>query len=146
MPKRIARDLGGPRRASRHVRERASAEGSELARVRRTLEERGLAPRKRFGQNFLIHAEAAERIGEHSRVREDDVAVEIGPGLGALTARIAARARRLVAVELDAGLAEFLREEFAEWGKVEIEEADFLEVDLTAIAHAHGGERVAVVG
>ena len=145
-PSRIGRDVGNTRRVSAYIREKASAEGSELARVKRTLTERGLSPRRRFGQNFLIREELAERIVEHCRLRDDDVAVEIGPGAGALTLRIATRVRQLIAVEKDAGLAEYLREEMAEWSKVEIVEADFLEFDLVAAARRHGVEKLAVVG
>jgi len=50
--------------------------------VQDALAERGLAPRKRFGQNFLIREDLAERIVEQFRLKPDDVAVEIGPGAG----------------------------------------------------------------
>jgi len=144
--RRIGRSVAGPRAASAYVRERAAAEGGALTRVKRALAERGLAPRKRFGQNFLIRDDLAERIVEHCRLRDDDLAVEIGPGAGALTTRIAARVRHLVAVEKDAGLAAYLREELAGWPRIELVEADFLEFDLAALAHRHGVERVVVVG
>src|SRR4029077_8114520 len=100
-------------RASDYVRERAEREAgtSELVRVKTALMSRGLAPRRKFGQNFLVREELAERIVEHAHLREDDVAVEIGPGAGALTLRIARRVRHLIAVEKDTGLAAYLREE-----------------------------------
>lgn len=145
-PRRLGRDVGASRPVPAYIREKASAEGNELARVKRTLAERGLSPRKRFGQNFLIRNELAQRIVEHARLRDDDVAVEIGPGAGALTAGIAARVRQLVAIEKDAGLAEYLREEFGELPRIEILEADFLEVDLAEIAARHGAEKLAIVG
>ena len=88
-----------PVRASAYVRERAAREGSEARRVKDALTARGLSPRKRFGQNFLVHDGLAERIVEHARLHEDDVVVEIGPGAGALTPRLARRVRRVVAVE-----------------------------------------------
>src|SRR5882672_10359884 len=144
--RRIGRDAGRIRQVPAYVRERAAAEGSELTRVKRALAERGLSPRKRFGQNFLVRSDLSARIVEHCRLRDDDVAVEIGPGAGALTPGIAARVRHLVAVEKDFGLVAYLREELAESSNVEIAEADFLEVDLAAIAAAHGVERLAVVG
>src|SRR5512143_3832074 len=143
---RPRRRAPGPPRASAYVRERAAAEGGELGRVKRALAERGLAPRKRFGQNFLVREDLAERIVEHCRLRDDDVAIEIGPGAGALTPRLAARVRALVAVERDAGLAEYLREELAELPNVELVEGDFLEFDLAAAARGHGAARVVVVG
>src|SRR4051812_36863107 len=107
-------------RASEYVRERAARESgpSELQRVKDALLARGLAPRKRFGQNILIHEDLAERIVEHAHLRDDDVAVEIGPGAGALTLRIARRVRHLIAVEKDTGLAAYLREELAEVPRV----------------------------
>ena len=137
-----------PRRphASQYVRDKAAAEGSDLARVKEALAIRGLSPRKRFGQNFLIRSDLADRIVDHARIGPDDVVIEIGPGAGALTGRLASRARDLVAVEKDRGLAELLRDEFAELPNVTIVEGDFLEFDLAAAAAAQGVDRVLVVG
>ena len=142
-----SRDPQRPR-ASDYVRERAAREGggSELQRVKDELTSRGLSPRKRFGQNFLVREDLCERIVEQAHLREDDVAIEIGPGAGALTLRIARRVRHLIAVEKDMGLAEYLREEFAEVPRVTIHEGDFLEFDLRAAAAEHGVEKLVVVG
>jgi len=133
-------------RASRYIRERASREGGEPTSVRDALAARGLSPRRRFGQNFLVRDDLAERIVEHCHLREDDVAVEIGPGAGALTARIARRVRHLIAVEKDVGLAALLREELGDLPRLEIVQGDFLEFDLAAAARAHDVARLAVVG
>ena len=127
------------------MRDRARAEGA-LTHTKQLLAIHGLAPRKRFGQNFLVREELAERIVDQCRLKADDVVVEIGPGAGALTARLAARARAVVAVEKDAGLAALLREELAEIPRVEIVEADFLEFDLAAVAARHDVGKIAVVG
>jgi 16S rRNA (adenine1518-N6/adenine1519-N6)-dimethyltransferase len=135
-----------PGRVPSFVRERADLEHTGPQRVREILESRGMSPRRRFGQNFLIRPELAVRIVDHSHVQEDDVVVEIGPGTGALTATLASRARHLIAIEKDAGLAEFLREEFAEMPRVTIEEGDFLAVDLAAIAARHGAQKLLVAG
>jgi 16S rRNA (adenine1518-N6/adenine1519-N6)-dimethyltransferase len=107
---------------------------------------RGLSPRKRFGQNFLVREEIAERIAEHAHLRDDDVAIEIGPGAGALTGRIAKRVRHLVAIEKDRGLVELLREELGEWGRITIVEGDVLEADFAAIAREYSVEKLAIVG
>ena len=107
---------------------------------------RGLSPRKRFGQNFLIRDELSERIVEHAHLKPDDVVVEIGPGAGALTPRLARRARQVIAVEKDTGLVEFLREDLSEWRGIEIVEGDFLEFDLAAAAARHGADKLAIVG
>ena len=140
------RSSRGSGRASSYIRERAAREGTALSRVKDALAERGLSPRKRFGQNFLIREDLAQRIVDQAHLRSDDVAVEIGPGAGALTSRIAPRVRHLIAVEKDRGLVELLREDLAELSSVEIVEGDFLEYDLAAAAAAHGVDRVVVVG
>jgi len=128
------------------LRGRVAAEGTELTRVKRALAERGLSPLKRFGQNFLVRSDLAARIVENCQLEPDDVVVEIGPGAGALTAGLAARARAVIAVEKDAGLAELLREELAEQSRVELVEGDFLDFDLAAVARAHHVDRLVVVG
>lgn len=86
-------------------------------------------PRKRFGQHFLTDTRALERIVEAVAPDEVDCLVEIGPGRGALTSRLLARARRLVAVEIDRDLVRHLREEYAGNDRVQIVEGDALEVD-----------------
>jgi 16S rRNA (adenine1518-N6/adenine1519-N6)-dimethyltransferase len=133
-------------RASRFVREKASLEGSDLARVRERLAERGLSPRKRFGQNFLVRDDIAGRIVEHCHLRADDVVVEIGPGAGALTARLASRAARVIAIEKDRGLVELLEEDLAGFPRIEVVGGDFLEFDLTRAAREAGVEQTMVVG
>ena len=142
------RSLGDLRpHASDYVKARASREsGGELQHVKDTLASRGLKPLKRFGQNFLVREDLCQRIVDHGHLREDDVAVEIGPGVGALTGRIASRVRHLVAVEKDRGFAEYLREEFGMLPRVTIVEQDFLEFDLAACAREHGVAKLAVMG
>lgn len=138
----------GPRppRASHYVRERASLEGSPQRRLQDALTSRGLSPRKRFGQNFLIRDDIAVRIVEYARLKPDDVVVEIGPGAGALTPHISQQVRQVVAVEKDRGLVELLREELGELPRISIVEADFLEFDVAAAAAEHGATQVAIVG
>jgi len=128
------------------VRERADLEGSPKSRLQFALAARGLSPRKRFGQNFLIRDDIAERLVERAHLKPDDVVVEIGPGAGAITPLIAARVRQVVAVEKDIGLAELLNEELSELPRIEIVQQDFLEFDLAAAARRHGAERLVVVG
>ncbi len=133
-------------RASSYIRERAALEGSAATRLKDLLAARGLSPRRRFGQNFLVREDLCERIVELCHLREDDVAVEIGPGAGAITLRIAQKVRKLVAVEFDTGLAALLREEHAEHPRLEVVEGDFLDFDLAALAAREGVERLVVVG
>lgn len=115
-------------------------------RLRERLAAYGVRPRKRWGQNFLVRQAIAERIVDASLIASDQVVVEIGPGTGALTGLLAASARRVVAIERDAGLVSLLRDDLGDWGKVEIMEADFLEVDLHALALDVDAGKLVVVG
>ena len=101
--------------------------------LRQQLAERGLAPNKRFGQNFLIDEDILDAIVDAAELTERDTVLEIGPGTGALTHRLAARAGRLVAVEIDKGLSGFLAEQFADNPRVEILNADILKTDLSSL-------------
>lgn len=69
-------------------------------------------PRKRFGQHFLVDREAIERIVSAIDPQRGDHIVEIGPGLGALTAPLLERVERLHVIELDRDLSERLRERY----------------------------------
>jgi 16S rRNA (adenine1518-N6/adenine1519-N6)-dimethyltransferase len=66
---------------------------------------RGVAPRHHMGQNFLIDLNIHELIVDEARVGPDDVILEVGPGAGALTALMAGRGAKIVAVELDSEMA-----------------------------------------
>ncbi|HEY8368013.1 MAG TPA: 16S rRNA (adenine(1518)-N(6)/adenine(1519)-N(6))-dimethyltransferase RsmA [Thermodesulfobacteriota bacterium] len=101
-------------------------------------------PRKRFGQHFLRDPGVLDRIVETAAIGPDDSVIEIGAGTGALTRRLAARAGRLLAVEIDRDLAARLREAYAGSDRVEILEADILRVDLPALAERMGGRPVVV--
>jgi 16S rRNA (adenine1518-N6/adenine1519-N6)-dimethyltransferase len=96
-----------------------------------------IPPKKRFGQNFLADERVIERIIEEVRPRGDETIVEIGPGRGALTARLVERVGRLVAIEYDRDLIPLLREKFGAREDFGLVEGDALAIDLCdAIAPA----------
>jgi len=88
--------------------------GQRLSDIRAMLDAAGLSPRKALGQNFLIDRNLVERCVERSGVEHGDLVLEVGPGTGTLTGALLERGARVVAVELDRGLAGLLRERFAE--------------------------------
>jgi 16S rRNA (adenine1518-N6/adenine1519-N6)-dimethyltransferase len=101
-----------------------------------------------LGQHFLRDRSVADRILELVTPTARDLVVEIGPGRGALTEPLAARAGRLLALEIDAALAAALQERFAASPQVEIRQADARQFDyagLRALAPDPAG-RVLVVG
>jgi 16S rRNA (adenine1518-N6/adenine1519-N6)-dimethyltransferase len=84
--------------------------------------------RQRLGQHFLVKGSILERIAAAACPQREPLVVEIGPGKGALTERLLARADRVVAIELDEELAERLRKKFPE--RLEVVSADVLKTDL----------------
>src|SRR2546428_12975715 len=73
--------------------------------ARTALASAGLRPRKRWGQHFLCDPGVARRIVDTAELGPRSVVLEIGPGLGALTDELVARAGRLYLIEIDPGLA-----------------------------------------
>ena len=97
---------------------------------------RGAFPptRKSLGQHFLSDRRILGRIADALQLQGHETVLEIGPGRGALTDILAARAGRLIAIEYDRALAAMLRERYSRHGNVLIAEADVLEVSLGELA------------
>jgi 16S rRNA (adenine1518-N6/adenine1519-N6)-dimethyltransferase len=106
----------------------------------------GLRPEKARGQNFLIHPHQARRIVAALDLASQDLVVEVGPGLGALTVFLAGQAKRVVALEVDTNLAAYLQEElFANEPRVEVICQDVLRFDFLKVAR-EAQALLAVVG
>jgi 16S rRNA (adenine1518-N6/adenine1519-N6)-dimethyltransferase len=95
------------------------------------LRDLGITPSKALGQHFLHDRGIVDRIVRESEVNPDDTILEIGPGLGILTRRLAQTARRVIAIERDQRLAEGLKRENIPG--VEIILADALDTDFAAV-------------
>jgi len=93
----------------------------------------GLRPDRRLGQNFLISPAALNRVVEAADLAPDDDVLEIGPGAGALTVRLASRAEHVVAVELDERLRPLLETVLHPYPNVRLIFGDILKQDLTAL-------------
>jgi len=102
-----------------------------LTEIKRALEERGMRPLSRFGQNFLHDGNLIRALVDEAVAGFDPAAdpiLEIGPGLGALTGEALARGFAVTSVEIDRGLAAFLRERFAAAPRFILIENDALEI------------------
>jgi len=99
-----------------------------------------LRPQKQRGQNFLVDPATAQMIVDRAHVQPEDIVVEIGPGLGALTLPLARAAQAIIAIEKDRNLAKILGEELHTAGidNVQVIAADVLQVDLAALARNAG--------
>ena len=102
--------------------------------IRDLLARHGFHFSKSMGQNFLIDPEVPRRIAEASGAGSTCGVLEIGPGIGPLTAELAQRADKVVAVELDRALLPVLKETMAPYPNVEIVPGDVLKLDLQALA------------
>ena len=102
--------------------------------VRRLLAAHGLAPRRTSGQNFVVDPNTVRKIVRDAGVGPDDTVLEVGPGLGSLTLALADAARRVVAVEIDAGFIRALQETVGALDNVEVVHADALRAELGALA------------
>jgi 16S rRNA (adenine1518-N6/adenine1519-N6)-dimethyltransferase len=99
----------------------------------------GIRPQHKLGQNFLTDARVLDGIVEASRIGPEDLVLEIGPGLGTLTQRLARAAGRVVAIELDQNLVGILKKTVVDYQpNVEVIHGDANRIDL----HKLLGERL----
>jgi 16S rRNA (adenine1518-N6/adenine1519-N6)-dimethyltransferase len=123
----------------------SGAPRSPMAPARQLLARHGLSPKKSLGQNFLVDPRVQERIVLAAQLGPDDIVVEIGAGLGALTARLGDQAGKVIAVDRDAQLVQVLRAELGDRPNIEIVLGDALEFDLARKAR-EVGQPLVVVG
>lgn len=102
-------------------------------------EKHGFRLSKSLGQNFLTDKNMIDQIVESSCIGEDDLVIEIGPGIGVLTAEAADYAGRVVAVEIDTNLIPILKETLGAYSNVTIVNQDVLKTDLTEIVNKYQG-------
>lgn len=104
------------------------------------LERYGLRAKKSFGQNFLISERALRAIADATVATDEDWIVEIGAGLGTLTARLVelVTAGKVIALETDPDMIRVLRAELGTVDNLEIEQADAMRYDLRMAAKWHG--------
>ena len=118
---------------------------SNIGTIKDILNRHGFAFSKSLGQNFLINPSVCPRIAEEGNARKGFGIIEIGTGIGVLTAELAKRADKVVAVEIDTRLEPVLKETLAEFSNVQVIYQDVLKVDLRElIAQEFAGLEVAV--
>ncbi len=101
---------------------------------------------KKWGQNFLIEQNIVENIVQKSGVTADDMVVEIGAGIGAMTYVLSQNAKRVLALEIDKTLIPILNDTLGECENVHIEQGDILKVDLNELIDKYlDGQSIKVV-
>ena len=105
---------------------------SDINTVRSLLQKNGFTFKKSLGQNFLINPDVCPAMADAACDKDTGV-IEIGPGIGVLTAELSKRAKRVIAIELDERLKKILPVTLADCDNTEIIYGDVLKTDLKAL-------------
>ena len=101
--------------------------------------------KKKFGQNFLHDENILNKIATATDINDENI-IEIGPGLGFLTKKLAPKAKKMISYEIDIEMVEYLNENFKEYQNLKIVNKDFLKVDLQQeIAKEFNNEQVILI-
>ena len=122
---------------------------SELSNFKNTqdiIKKHNFSIQKKYGQNFLIDEHVLNKIIAAAELTEDDYVIEIGPGIGTMTERMAPECRHVTAIEIDKELIPILSETLSGFDNVDIINEDVLKVDLNKlIAERNDNKPVKVV-
>jgi 16S rRNA (adenine1518-N6/adenine1519-N6)-dimethyltransferase len=113
---------------------------TNLTEIKNILKSGKLAPSKQRGQNFLVNPRTSAAIVANAGVTDDDTIIELGVGLGSLTLPLAAKARRVIGIELDRGIIEWHEEENLLPANVTLIHQDLLKSDFRELAEQAGGK------
>jgi 16S rRNA (adenine1518-N6/adenine1519-N6)-dimethyltransferase len=115
-----------------------------MTSIRQELRERGLIPRKRWGQHFLVDQNILNKVIRTAQIEKEDIVLEVGPGLGEMTMTLARQAKRVITIEIDPKLVEILKEKLASYPNVDVVHSDILKVKFDQIL-GQEGQRIKVV-
>lgn len=118
---------------------------SDISVIKSVLSRHGFTFSKALGQNFIINPGVCPRIAEEGGAGEGVGVLEVGAGIGVLTAELAKRASKVVCVELDTRLLPVLDETLGEFDNVKIINGDILKVDIHRILEDEFGNMPVVV-
>lgn len=105
--------------------------------VKQILARHGIVLSKARGQNFLINPTVCPRMAQASGATKEDGVLEIGPGVGVLTAELAKVAGKVVTVEVDKGLPPVLAETLADFDNITLIEGDILKINIKELLETH---------
>lgn len=118
---------------------------SDIGVIKSVLQRHGFTFSKALGQNFIVNPSVCPRIAEEGGAREGVGVLEVGAGIGVLTAELAKRADKVVCVELDTRLLPVLDETLAGFDNIKIINGDILKVDLHQILKDEFGDMPVIV-
>lgn len=106
-----------------------------LSKTRNIMNKFNIVANKRYGQNFLINDDILEGIVEASEVNQDDLVIEIGPGLGNLTEYLLNKAKYVLLIEIDSKMITVLEDRFKNNKNYTLINEDILKVNIDEIVH-----------
>lgn len=101
-----------------------------------------LKAKKSLGQNFLSNPRILDKIVSAAEVSKEDTVLEVGPGTGSLTIRLAEKSKRVIAIEKDHRLIEQLQDKFKNFPNVEVVEGDIMESDIAEYSLKDGNYKI----
>lgn len=104
-----------------------------IGTIKQLMEDFNISFRKDYGQNFLVNASVPERIAETCCDDPESVILEIGPGIGCLTQELAARYKRVIALEIDRGLLPVLSHTLSGFDNITVINEDVMKTDIEAL-------------
>ena len=96
---------------------------------------------KKYGQNFLIDTHVLDKIMKAADIGSEDLAIEVGPGIGTLTQYLCENAKNVAAIEIDDMLIPILNDTLSEYDNIEIIHDDVLKVDIGSVIEKYGSCR-----
>lgn len=106
---------------------------TDIGTIKALLARHGFHFSKALGQNFIVNPSVCPRMADESGIDSESGVIEIGAGIGVLTAELAKRAKKVVCIELDSKLLPILDETLTDFDNIEIINADVLKIDLAAL-------------
>ena len=104
-----------------------------LTEIKEICQEYDIVPTKSRGQNFLFDQNVVEKIIKSANLKKDDLILEIGPGLGVLTEHLIKESKKVIAVELDKKIIDFLKSKYSNIKKLQIISGDILRTDIDVL-------------
>ena len=108
--------------------------------IKEVLSKNGFSFKKSLGQNFLINPTVCPKMAESAVLNEEEYVLEIGPGIGVLTAELAKRAKKVVSIELDERLKPVLSETLNEFYNIKIIFGDVMKINIAEVIKDNFGD------
>ncbi|AUG58814.1 16S rRNA (adenine(1518)-N(6)/adenine(1519)-N(6))-dimethyltransferase RsmA [Acetivibrio saccincola] len=116
-----------------------------MQNTRETIKKYNIQLTKSLGQNFLTDFNVVKKIVNTADVGQEDVVIEVGPGIGTMTLELAKRAKKVIAIEIDKRLIPALEDNLSGFSNVQIINMDIMKADINAITSEYDSSNIKVV-